>query len=311
MDEVIWVEILRGRGVAARHRFAGRVIRIGRGYGNDLVLDDPHVAVNHIRIVRTDTGVLVAEDLGSANGMFAGAQRQHVQRITLDGTGLIRIGLTQLRVRESTYPLPAERPVPAFNMTWPFPVVFGISFAAIWLALTWLNETAKPVAYTYAAPPLILLLVAVAWSAAWTLLTYLLAGSGRFFAHLTIALGGLLAFTILGTLIEIADFSLSWQLPGPTPTILTWLLLAAAGFAHLRLIGPGRLVLKAAGVTALASAAIAIQLLAVSRDDGPQMAAHRLFPPALRLATAQTEDAFFAKADGLKAELDRDRTKPP
>ena len=68
MDPVIWVEVLsRHRDIAARHRFTGAeaTITIGRGYDNDLVLDDPYVAARHVRIRRDADGRLLATCVGS------------------------------------------------------------------------------------------------------------------------------------------------------------------------------------------------------------------------------------------------------
>ncbi|HYC15496.1 MAG TPA: FHA domain-containing protein, partial [Stellaceae bacterium] len=71
MEEVTWIEVLgRHRDVVARLRFAGAEIRVGRAYDNDLVLDDPYVAPRHLLIRRETGGALVAEDLGSANGLY-------------------------------------------------------------------------------------------------------------------------------------------------------------------------------------------------------------------------------------------------
>ena len=69
---MIWIEILgRHRDVVARYRGDGAEVRIGRGYDNDVVIDDPYVAPHHLRVYRGDDGKLVAEDLGSADGLYA------------------------------------------------------------------------------------------------------------------------------------------------------------------------------------------------------------------------------------------------
>jgi len=68
---MIWVEILsRHQEVAARFRIAGTEARIGRGYTNDVIVDDPYVAPEHLRLFRDEAGGLVVEDLGTANGVF-------------------------------------------------------------------------------------------------------------------------------------------------------------------------------------------------------------------------------------------------
>ncbi len=96
MDQVIWVEILsRRRDVAARYRFEGPEIRIGRAYDNDVVLDDPFVAANHVRLFRSADGELIAEDAGSANGLFLDRDKQRQERIVIDGERPIRIAQRQ------------------------------------------------------------------------------------------------------------------------------------------------------------------------------------------------------------------------
>src|SRR5579863_989254 len=109
MEQVIWVEILsRQLGVIARHRCAGPEIRIGRGYENDIVLDDPYVAAAHLRITRSADGVLMAEDLGSANGLFVGTSKERVRRAIIEGDHTLRVGHTLLRIREADFAVAPE-----------------------------------------------------------------------------------------------------------------------------------------------------------------------------------------------------------
>src|SRR5438445_11598609 len=91
--QMIWVEILsRHRDVAARFRITGPDVRIGRGYDNDVIVDDPYVAAQHLHVFRDETGQLVVEDLGSANGMFLDGGKSRLARLTVHGRQPIRIG---------------------------------------------------------------------------------------------------------------------------------------------------------------------------------------------------------------------------
>ena len=86
MDEVIWVEVLsRHRAVVSRHRCTGRVVRIGRAYTNDVVLDDPYVAPEHAIIVRDEDGA--ARRRGSRHG----------QRAASPSHGRARLGAARAR----------------------------------------------------------------------------------------------------------------------------------------------------------------------------------------------------------------------
>ena len=110
---MIWVEILsRHRDIAARFRIAAAEARIGRGYDNDVIIDDPYVAARHLRVFRDEAGQLVAEDLGSANGTFLDGGRSRVARTVIDGKHPIRIGQTWLRIREIHHEVERERVAP-------------------------------------------------------------------------------------------------------------------------------------------------------------------------------------------------------
>lgn len=127
---MIWVEILsRHRDIAARFRIAGPEARIGRGYDNDVIVDDPYVAAQHLRVFRNETGQLIAEDMGSANGMFLDGGTNRLARIIVDGTHPIRIGQTFLRVRELRHAVERERVARPELRTLPIALAVTISVA--------------------------------------------------------------------------------------------------------------------------------------------------------------------------------------
>src|SRR6516225_4739158 len=101
---MIWIEILsRHRDLATRFRVPGPEVLIGRGYDNDVIVDDPYVAARHLRLFRDGEGQLIAEDLGSTNGTFVDGSKSRLARFAVDGQQPIRIGQTFLRVRESSH----------------------------------------------------------------------------------------------------------------------------------------------------------------------------------------------------------------
>jgi hypothetical protein len=70
---------------------------VGRREGCDIVIPDPNVSREHLRIERTVEGTLVV-DLGSTNGTFVNGER--VRRRLLRPGDRIRIGTTALEYRE-------------------------------------------------------------------------------------------------------------------------------------------------------------------------------------------------------------------
>ena len=110
-------------------------------------------------------------------------------------------------------------------------------------------------------------------------------------------------------------FSLSWRWLADYSYVANWLLFATLCFFHLREIGPSRLKAKAATLAALAAVGDRDAVGRAGRKCrsrfGQQSYVRYLKPPALRLAPAQSEDAFFADAARIKAALDSARKEPP
>lgn len=90
-----------------------RIVLIGRGTGNDLVLRQPSVSARHARVLVGPDGIWI-EDLGSRNGTFVGTPPRKIdrERITLDDPlvfGDAALPATALRdFLERTQPRPAD-----------------------------------------------------------------------------------------------------------------------------------------------------------------------------------------------------------
>ena len=310
---MIWVEILnRHRDVTARFGCAGPVVRIGRGYENDVVLDDPYVAANHLGVFRDDSGRLVAEDSGSVNGMFLDRDNARQERIVVDGERPIRIGHTYIRIREASHAVerervgrPESRPLPIVLAGALGIAVLGIDALAIWLA-----QIGEPRASNYLTPLLGAALLIITWVSIWALLSRIFSGRARFARNLLIALSALLGFSIYNEAAQFSAFALTWPTAINYEYVAMWTVLAAACFFHLREVGPSRLKLKGAVVASLLALVVGIQTLQQSEafyDSGRQNTVRRLMPPALRLAPVRDERAFFSEIEQLKATLDSDR----
>ncbi len=312
---MMWVEILsRNRDVAARFRISGDEARIGRGYDNDVVVDDPCVAASHVCIVRDAAGRLVAEDAGSKNGLFLDRDGARQKRIVIDPERPIRIGNTCLRIRDATYVVPPERP--AGVSARPFPAVATAGLGAATLGLealsVWLMQTDEPKASTYVTPLLIIAALALVWVSAWTILSRIFSGQARFAQNLVIGLSGLLLLKIYAELSQIAAFALTAPATISNEYVAQSVIIAVACFFHLRETGRSHLVLKGAVMAALLVLAVAVQALLRSEsvaDYGQQTTVRRLMPPAFRLAPVRNEGDYFADVERLKAGLDRDRIR--
>ena len=312
---MIWVEILsRHREVTARFRIAASEARIGRGYDNDVIVDDPYVAANHLRIFRDEAGQWIAEDTGSANGTFIDGVRTRQSRFAIDGKQLIRIGQTLVRIREANYAVEPERLAPSDRPALPVALAAGLAATVLGLsALTiWLGQTSEPRASSYLTALLGIIGALLVWTGLWALLSRIFSGRSRFLRNLLIALAGILALTVYNEFARYCAFAINWPSGIIYQYAAAWTVLAAICFLHLREIGPARLWLKGAIVTTVLATAIAAQTLQQSEafsDFGRQNTTRLLMPPALRVVPVKQEDNFFRDIAGLKARLDADRGK--
>ena len=317
MEEVIWIEVVsRSREVIARHRCRGPEIRIGRGYENDVVLDDPYVAPQHLRIRRSEAGGWVAEDLDSANGLFLDHGRDRFGWVEIDGNRPIRIGHTFLRIRETNHAVPRERAGRLEGRAGPVApgAALGTAILGIQALSVWFAEIDEPRVSHYVQSLLAIATLVVTWVALWAILSRIFSGQARLERNLLIALAGLLVFLLYGEFAEFASFALTWRALVSYDYVVMWSIVAATSFFHLRTIGPAGLKLKGGVLAGLLGIVIATQTLAQSElraEFGQQSYLRRLLPPALRLAPAQDENAFFAEIEQLKTKLDRDRTDDP
>jgi hypothetical protein len=99
------VEVIDPSGACTRHRLDTFPLTVGRGLANDLILDDPYVDARHARIAADESGALAIEDLGSVNGLVAGAGRAAGRVPVIPGAEL-RVGRTILRFRDPDEPVP-------------------------------------------------------------------------------------------------------------------------------------------------------------------------------------------------------------
>lgn len=307
---MIWIEILTRSGqVAARHHCAGPALRIGRSYQSDVIIDDPAVAPDHLRVTQSDDGAILVEAASTASPFTIHGEPR--ERSLVDGDTVLRIGHTSLRIRDESYAVPAAAAVIAEPK--PRWIELGVLIVVALLlngATLWLNEIAEPKFSRYVAGMVGLGAAVLLWSGLWALVSRIFAGAARFPRHLAIASGAFLVYTVYTILAEALAFSLS---SGPIfGNVATGfgVILGVACFLHLQVIAPSHAPVKAGIIAVLVVAGIAAQLAnrAEQVKNGAQpYIAETTFPPAFRLAGPKSGDQFFAAVDGLREKLDADR----
>jgi hypothetical protein len=309
------VEVLARDGeVRSRERIDSPEARIGRAFDNDVVVDDPHVAPHHLRIFRGEDGELVAEDLGTLNGLYAEHGAARTARLSLRGEPGLRIGRTIVRVHDGAHAVAAEKPLtpPRAHLRWD--LVLSLGLFLLILLLNWLNLTTEPNANVVLVPMIGLAVALAAWTGLWAVLSRIFFGQAQFALHLRIAVTACIAIVLWDLLTETLSFSFAWRTIADHAALGAWAILGATCYAHLAAIGPRHLKLVVSVVLALVTSGAALQ--AVSRAESREAMGQRatlgdLRPPAFRAVPLATTDEFFREAADTRARVDRARTKEP
>ena len=278
MEPVIFIETLDAHGhVANRQRFDALPIRIGRGYENEVILDDGYVSPEHARIVVGADERLMIEDLDSVNGTFWARERRRRSAIVIRPGDTVRVGRTTLRIGVLNQRLaPAlveakgwtrlltigERPVVAWSA-----VAGAVGLVALPEALSttspeWLGESIG-IALGY------FFLLAI-WAGIWALSSRVSSHRYRFLQHLALVsmVGAFLV--MVSTLFEYLEF-MFW--PSEVATAFEGfafaVLFVVLLYGHLTILErllPVRRALVSVGVAVLL-AVVAMQMDRVTSDD--------------------------------------------
>ncbi|MDR1529653.1 MAG: FHA domain-containing protein [Burkholderiales bacterium] len=315
---MIWIEILsRNKELINRHRSLVDIVSIGRGYDNNIVIDDPYVAPGHLRIYRNNEGAIIAKDLGTRNGVFDEAGKKHAS-IVLTGNKLIRIGQTWLRIRDADFPVATERLLSPQIRLWPWLLLLLVLVPASILLPIWLLNSHEHSIVLYLGPLISIGLMFAIWIGLWSLVSRLFSGAARFSLHAIIALTGFLISQSILFLQKWLTFAFSSSLIAHYSFPVLWLLFALVCYAHLRAISAKNVKLKAAIVLSLAICACLTQWL--MKQDNPFMQEDsaggypylsQMFPSSWRVVAPKSETDFVSETKKLKGELDALREKEP
>ncbi len=311
-----YLEVLNRSGrTAQRFPITAAGLTLGRGFGNDLILDDPFVCPQHARIIWNGEGLEV-HDLGSVNGLSIGSVRLRQEGCHLPSGTSFRIGRTVLRYLACDAPLlptkldrDASGPQRWLGKAGVLGLVYLLTGSA--LALQLYFDSAEKFQSSMLATSLVMALsFGLVWTSLWSFVNRTLSHRWNFGIHSGIACLGLFGALALNTLTGYACFSLGldpWHLylSYGLALILVWWLV----FMHLRLTAAGSsvsLIRTSAivGVLLVGAAVLVNQSLEEDFSQTPEFQAS-LKAPGFKVRGSLTPTAFFEDAGQL-----RDRLKP-
>jgi hypothetical protein len=323
---VLEIRDANGR-LVARQRVSEFPITLGRAYDNDVILDDAYVSPHHLRLIEGENGEVIAEDLGSVNGMREGSSRASAVRAVVASGGELHLGRTSVRIFDAGHPVPeavvdrpvaapAEAEVPRGRRS--FAEIFlepsrarsaWLGAAAVFALRGYLGSTdANPAGDTLSMAIAASLLLAF-WAGAWSLGGRLATGRAHFLSHLGWASFG-------SAIVSLVMIPLSWlsyadpgsEVVGAIPSIaimaLVFVLLAGHGVLASRFSRARAY--RRVGYFVIGFGVLATAMYAVREDSYSQslLYPHTIEPVSTSLLRTESPAAFAQLARKLQKEVD-------
>lgn len=286
-------------------------VTVGRALTADLVLDDSHIAAEHLRLDRTEQGDISVTVLDTINGVeLAGKQHGRGSTFIWPAGQALTIGRLRLGLRLAESPLAAEERLPHFPwraVAWTAMASAGV--LAVSLAQAWLTLT-EPSQFLRQLPSVlgIIVLGMAIWAGLWALASKLFTGRLQFWRHVRIACTSLLALEVVTTLASLLAFMFSLESLARFETHLHLLGAAAAVFFHLAVIAPQRRRLLAWLVSSLAVLGIGLMLGSSwlqNKRLSNSLYLSSFYPPSWRAAPAVPVRQFLDEAGSIRQRLEQ------
>lgn len=186
-------------------------LRIGRGYNNHIILQDPHISAHHAEILHDGTDWIL-RDMGSTNGCrINGADCPGGQTVLQSGDQII-LGRTTLRIFDPLHPVPAatamEMQSDALRYISRRPVAWGVFLLSLILVATlgyystWMEDAGSFIATVTGLTGLGIIL----WAAPWAVAGRLIRHRSRFHIHVALAALYVIASALAWILQTMIDF---------------------------------------------------------------------------------------------------------
>jgi hypothetical protein len=309
MGKVI-IEILNKQGrVSERHKIDDLPCRIGRGYGNDLILSDPFISEDHI-IVSTEADSFIVEDLNSKNGLFRKKSKQRESALVLKSGDEICIGKTTLRILSSCHPV---NPALEFDLTktdkkikvgwinlWGT-LIFCLSFFYV---LQYLEHHSVTSVYKLMAKTLLVMPVIFIWAGVWSFLGKVIRQRSFFFIQFYITMWLFIASAMTTILLEYLEYNLNDLILSLIIKIICFaILIELFLYKHLSVatvISKKRVRFVSSAITCGLIGGSVFVFYAMTSDFNPNPKySVTLKPPIGRFAPSHSTDIFFEENEKL------------
>ena len=284
-------------------------VTVGRDLRADLVLDDVHVAGQHIRLAQHTPGQLTVQVLNTDNGVTLGRQH-HARGAQFDWPAgqALTLGRLHLRLRLADTPVAAEQAMPLGPWRATLWSLAALATAMLlMLGQVWLKSTETQKLLQELPMVMIGALAGLAaWAGLWAMVTKLFSGHPQFWRHVRIASLAFVASEVLEFVAQILAFAFSWESVGRFSYLVLVLVASVGIYRHLLVVAPQPRRGLAVGVALVVILGLPVMLgtqWLKNKRLSNQLYMAKLFPPAWRVATPVPVATFLQEAGSIEQRL--------
>lgn len=282
---------------------------LGRGYHNDIIIGDPHISPQHVRI-EFDGNDFVIHDLASENGLTLNDKHHKGASAHLKSGDIVRVGLTDIRIFDPAHPVPPTRRIARANPFLIFlarPVVVWLSLlSAAGAAIGWkyLDSWTPDIGETLTGTGISVVIAILVWSALWGVGGRLIRHKSRFRSH--VALAGMFVVAVCAMAI-LQDYLAFLSNEGLAATIFSFALNAVLVIALLYgaltlatdMTAKRRRVWSGFFALGMVLAAVGMTQVSEGRFDAAPTYAAELEPYFAQVVSAESLDGFMKQNEKL------------
>lgn len=291
-------------------------VTIGRAYNCQVIIDDPYVCPQHVKVSLTENGELLIEDLCSVNGLAVDKHGAKQSQLKLRPGDDCFIGWTKLRFRYRD-----EQVVPA-RLDHSRQLVFSLlqqpRFLAILILLpffqlvfiAWLDQVTQVELHELLISPVTVYAFLIVWALVWSVVGKLLVHRACFFTHFAIVSIMASSMMIANGVIDYGLFILDMDsLHSYVQLVSNFIIILLIFYAHLHFASRARP--KSQWLTAmLISASFTVYLAYIEYQGKDEFSSSPMYSVILKapifvIGPVPTTDEFFSDMDAIEREVER------
>ena len=307
--ELIIEEISRGHKLLGRHKFAQQSIQIGRGYHNDIILDDPHVCPDHLSL-SYDGDKWLVRDENSINGSFLEDGKREADQHILNSGDVITFGKSQIRVMFADHPVEASVAFSPFESLINFarhPAVLAASIMLFAFVAGFIFYVSKPLEVTpvqFLVPAIGMSILFALWPLGVALVSHLTKHEARVMSQLGVCFLFYNAMWVFDVFESFLSFNLSsnWSAIGLIaliPIALSFCLFWLNSYIGFHMSQRRRVVVSAAITTLIFGGSFVVQLSNKPEFRAAPSYNETIMTPAFLVSTGSDVNTFIADSSKL------------